>query len=261
MEPVTMTDSEFIAIDINDSMPPPPPFTMTRQVSVTTHYDPNYQEIANGYTKKYHTVVSTMNLSKELPTYVIGTALDSTIVLDETGSMRTMGDEPVQSAIAYIEGQEQSGLDGLSITVIRFNESIIYTPPLPLTDPTLKTIQYTPNGMTALFDAIVFAILTAEKPQHVVIVTDGENNSSVTTLSELNTLIQRAESCGWIFTYIGCTLEAFEQGTQIRMSSQPICTDGCNIDLEGDAPPPPTLRRAMTSASNQHSQLNRERSI
>ena len=115
--------------------------------------------------------------------------------------------------------------------------------------------------MTALFDAIAYAILTAEKIQHVVIVTDCMDNSSVICLDKLNTLIQRAESRGWTFTYVGCTPDAFEQGQQIKMTSKPIYTESCGLeDEEGMPPRPPTLTRALTSASEKIAAVNRERS-
>jgi hypothetical protein len=70
----------------------------------------------------------------------------------------------------------------------------------------------------------------------------------------MNTLIQRTESCGWKFTFIGCTNEAYEQGTQIKMSSNPV-----NLETEG-APARPLLY-AMRTASQKSTSLNRDYTI
>jgi hypothetical protein len=233
--------------------------SITDQTTDNIHWIPPVPDHSVGYAKTYHSVVSSMNLSKELPTYIAGTAMDSTIILDETGSMESMGCEPVQSVNSYIDGQRESGFSGLHVRVIRFNENIYYSSPIPVTNY-LAIMDYKPTGMTALFDAIAYAILTAEKAQHVVIVTDGKDNTSIIKLHELNALIQQAESRGWTFTYIGCTLEAFDQGQKLTMSTAPVYTEECeiNIDLEG-VPPPPPLLRAMSSASDRVTFLNRAR--
>ena len=278
----TVIDMSNTELNVNDplldTLPPPPQFqrgttiksyvidpldTMKRYFTdpiVDVPWTPPEPNRSVGYTKTYHSVVRSMDLSKELPTYIDGMAMDSTVILDETGSMESMGCEPVQSVNSFIDGQRESGFSGLYIRVIRFNEFISYSSSIPVTNY-LAITDYMPRGMTALFDAVVYTILTADKAQHVVIVTDGKDNSSNITLDQLNTLIQRAESCGWTFTYVGCTPDAFEQGQQIRMTSKPIYTEGCGLeDEEGMPPHPPTLTRAMTSASDKVASVNRARS-
>jgi hypothetical protein len=255
------TQSKLISDESLSDIDMPSPPTMSRQVSVAgsdnvTATDDETDPLQSVYTKYFHTVVSKMDMSKELPTPVHGTPMDSTIILDETGSMTKMGLEAVQSVSGYLEGQQASGFD-VNVTIIRFNEYFRFTPSLNVHDPRLEITDYNPLGATALFDAIVFGILNATSPQNVVIVTDGENNTSVIKLHELNTLIQRAEACGWTFTYVGCTLEAFEQGTKLTMTNAPIYTDGCGIENEG-APPPPSLFRALSSTSDRVSAMNRE---
>jgi len=266
------TTTIFHVDDSMDVPPSPPMLQRSNSISpvpsmkryftdpiVDVPWTPPEPDRSVGYNKTYHSVVRSMDLSKELPTYIAGMAMDSTVILDETGSMESMGCEPVQSVNCFIDGQRESGFSGLYIRVIRFNEFISYSSSIPVTNY-LAITDYKPQGMTALFDALVYAILTAEKAQHVVIVTDGKDNSSIITLDQLNTLIQRAESCGWTFTYVGCTPDAFEQGQQIRMTSKPIYTEGCGFDEDGMPPCPPTLTRALTSASEKVAAVNRERS-
>ena len=253
---ITVDHQLTINIPCMDSLPPMPPI-LGRQNSSNFQHDQDNEILDENsiYTKVFHTVVKPLDITKVLPSVVPGIPMNSSIIFDETGSMEQMGKEPVDALNAYIEGQRQSGFD-VNLTIFRFNEYIRYTKPLSVHDPNLNIKDYRPYGMTALFDTIVYCILTSDSPQHVLIITDGKNNSSVISLSVLNTLIQRAESCGWIFTFIGCTLEAYEQGTQIAMASKPIYTDRCGIEREG-APPPPTLERAMSSASDQATAYNR----
>jgi len=251
------SDEPDLVVDIPaEDLEPPPVPSLARQPSISTDIDCELDPITSVYTKQFHTIVKTMDMEKTLPAFVPGNVMDSTIILDETGSMASMKDEPVQSLNSYIDVQRTSGFN-VNITVVRFNEYIRYTLPLSVHDPNLTISDYEPNGMTALFDAIIFGILTATTPQNVVIITDGANNSSMKRLDELNTLIERAEACGWIFTFIGCTREAYEQGTQIKTLSNPVYTNGCDMNLEG-APPPPTLSRAMTDASEKINYINRQ---
>jgi hypothetical protein len=195
-----------------------------------------------------HEIVMEYDIKKDLPIHNPSEVMDSTIIVDETGSMIDMGDEPIRAVNEYIKGQRESGFD-VNITIIRFANHIAMTKK-DITDPDLNINDYEPNGMTALIDAVIFGILNGTKPQHVVILTDGKDNISVRTLDEMNELIQRAESCGWTFTFIGCNKDGYEQGTQFRMSSQPI-----NLQSEDG---PMSLLYAMREVSNQTVKLNRE---
>jgi hypothetical protein len=207
------------------------------------------EDTADHANKIHHSVVKSMDLTKELPKHDNTEPMDSTIILDETGSMESMGNEPKQSVRQYIEVQKESGFK-VRCRIIRFAE-YIKVMEKDIDDPTLNADDFKPDGMTALIDAVIYAILTATKPQHVNIITDGKDNSSVYKIGTLNTLIKRAEEAGWTFTFIGCTQDACEQGTQFQMSSQPI-----NIsDIEG-APPPPSLFDIMGQVSRQTSDKN-----
>lgn len=206
----------------------------------------------NNYHKYNHEIVMKYDIKKKLDVHNPNDVMDSTIIVDETGSMRDMGEEPIDSVNEYIKVQRDSGFP-VKIRIIRFAQHISIKEG-NVSDPGLNIDDYYPSGMTALFDAVIFGILYDVKPQHMIILTDGKDNTSVRTLRELNELIQRAESCGWKFTFIGCNKEAYDQGSQFTMSSQPI-----NIDCEG-APPKPLLH-AMRAASNNSATLNKEYSV
>jgi len=227
--------------------------TLQRANSVNIQYfedkDLEYTLTHNNYHKYNHYVVKKYDITKALEVHNSSDVMDSTIIVDETGSMKDMGQEPIESVNEYIKVQRESGFP-VKIRIIRFADHISIKEG-DVADPALNIDDYYPSGMTALFDAVIFGILYGTKPQHMIILTDGKDNTSVRTLRELNTLIQRAESCGWKFTFIGCNKEAYDQGSQFTMSSEVI-----NIDREG-APPRPMLH-AMRTASHNSASCNRD---
>jgi hypothetical protein len=260
--------SEDIRIDIDElkrsttpPMPPPmlrransvgpTPYVQEEQIKQDLQYKMQQMKPSkqNGYDKYHHTIVQNYDLNKELPIHNQIDVMDTTIILDETGSMRDMGTEPVESVKGYIKGQQESGF-AVKIRIIRFAENILVMEK-DVADPDINIDDYSPDGMTALIDAVIFGILYADKPQHFIIVTDGKDNMSVKNIKEMNDLIERAELCGWKFTFIGCTKEAYNQGTQFRMSSQPI-------SLEREGAPPIPLLSAMQQLSNDTARLNRD---
>jgi hypothetical protein len=239
-----------VRIDIDEpkrsTTPPMPPPMLKRSNSYYMQQKPSNQ---TGYEKYDHTIVNQYDLYKELPIHNQSDVMDTTIILDETGSMRDMGTEPVESVNGYINVQKESGF-AVKIRIIRFAQHILVMEK-DVADPEINITDYEPDGMTALIDAVIFGILYADKPQHFIIVTDGKDNMSVKSIKEMNILIQRAETCGWTFTFIGCTKEAYNQGTQFSMSSQPI-------SLEREGAPPIPLFSAMQQLSENTSKLNRE---
>jgi hypothetical protein len=216
------------------------------------------------YNTVWHSSVRGLNLNKELPIKEENKAMGTTLILDETGSMASMKEEPVQSVNAYVKIQKQSGFD-VNIRIVRFAQ-VIKDMTRNVSDPELEIDDYDPDGMTALIDAVIYVILTATEAQHVLITTDGDDNSSVYSIKTLNKLIERAEQAGWTFTFIGCTKEAYKQGTQFKMSSQPIdLTDptagfsqSTEPYLDGTPPQNPSLFMAMRCVSDNTTRLNRQ---
>lgn len=203
-------------------------------------------------TKKglFHTKALEFPLNKELPKVTDPTApLDMHIVLDETGSMGTMGNEPIESVKTFIEVQRANGLP-IRMSLTRFNLYINpeYTNVL-ITDPACDTTTYDPNGMTAAYDALRYVILTSETPLALVFITDGADNSSSTTSSEIKALIRRAQDCGWTFEFIGCNLESMAESQRMGMPTSQF----------PDAPPS-SLPELMRGVSNNLAGMNRARS-
>jgi len=239
-------------IDLS-GVPPPRPFGLVRQTSVNSDYDPaprpyeafDVDRAQEDGATFYHTMAGVLDISASVAAFANNNdAPESTILLDETGSMVDMGPEPVQACNAYIRDQSANGVEGARVSFIKFSDRIhvVYRSKLA-TDPTAAIEEYRPDGMTALFDALRFTILTANKPQFVLIITDGKDNISVTRNTEINGLIERAKGCGWDFRFVGCNAIAREQGAVLPMPE--VSMQGVP---EGEEPPPlPTiLLRAST---------------
>lgn len=262
------------------TMPSPPVLQRSNSYQSNSHptqfYPPNqiyspsqfgsppHNPVQPKYRRVWHSSVRGLNLNKELPIKEENKAMGTTLILDETGSMASMKEEPVQSVNAYVKIQKQSGFD-VNIRIVRFAQ-VIKDMTRNVSDPELEIDDYDPDGMTALIDAVIYVILTATEAQHVLITTDGDDNSSVYSIKTLNKLIERAEQAGWMFTFIGCTKEAYKQGTQFKISSQPIdLTDptagfsqSTEPYLDGTPPQNPSLFHAMRCVSDNTTRLNRQ---
>jgi hypothetical protein len=104
----------------------PRPSKMARAVSVMCDKNVPQFDVTSD-TIKHHRVVDEYNLTNTIPMVNLldpeRKPLDSTIILDETGSMEMMGKEPMDAVNAYIKEQKESGLD-VSLTLIKFNSLI-----------------------------------------------------------------------------------------------------------------------------------------
>jgi len=146
-----------------------------------------------------------------------------TIVLDESGSMASKLQDVLGGYNTFLDQQKAVKEDEARLILIKFNTTA--TPTLnciPLEDvPKLTTANFTPGGGTALFDAISTGITMTEGSQSmvdrtiVVIMTDGEENSSRKTSKEqVKALIKAKEDTGcWTFVYIGENPDAWSRDT------------------------------------------------
>lgn len=242
--PIDLTMNSIEQTDFG--LPSPP--KMRRQISVQVSKPPIQPEIFEA--EWHHTIITAYELTEPLPMVNIldpdRKPLDSTIILDETGSMESMGREPMDAVKAYIKEQRDTGLP-VSATLIKFNSTIkVVYEDKPISEDANIT-SYNPEGMTALNDTIRYAILTAKTPRAVIIVTDGQDNLSVTTQSETNALIERATALGWVFTFIGCTFEAMKQASIMPPSMRRFTSNE-----EGT----PSLLQTMRGVSNSIGRYN-----
>lgn len=167
------------------------------------------------------------------------TPKDILFLLDSSGSMWSMGPEPLQALNGFIRSQAELGVSGSRFSLWYFS----HTTQLIIADQPLDSIgevtEYRPDGMTALYDAIGDAVsekLKTEQTSDVVCVTltDGaENASSRYTSSSIRKLVKTAEEeHNWKFIFLGANQDAFETGAMvgIHQCAEFECTEG---DLEG----------------------------
>lgn len=152
---------------------------------------------------------------------------DVIVVLDESGSMGCMGNEPKEAMNQFIANQKKEMTDpNAQFSLYLFNSN---TRKVHVNTP-LKDVQeitdYTPGGMTALFDAVGQAItdkLNTDRNKNVVmvVITDGEENSSheYKTREEVSKLVKKAEKdYQWKVMFLGANIDAFSEGQKLSVS-------------------------------------------
>lgn len=165
------------------------------------------------------------------------------IIVDESGSMRilynaalTGMNRTIQSIVRQARecpGQEQE------VTLVTFDSNYYNT--IFDSTPALKTRQitredYRPNGATPLYDAMGKAIndlrpkVKENEAVLVTVITDGmENASCEFTLADIKALIEKLDSEGWLFSYIGANQDAEAVGDSMGIK------DNLNYDANEDS--------------------------
>lgn len=158
-------------------------------------------------------------------------------IMDESGSMSSMGNEPIQGLNDFYKKQNESGEFMSTLctfsTDVRFAHKNMKGKDIPV----ITNSQYKPNGMTALYDAIGESVKfqLEQNPKNVllVIMTDGEENSSQNyNKKDIKTLLKKMEDeNGWKIMYLGANQDSFKvaNGIGIRNSTNYEHTpDGCS---------------------------------
>ena len=148
-----------------------------------------------------------------------GKSHDIIMIIDESSSMSMIESEVIQAINNFIHDQKNTLEDNSTFSLWKFNNKITQLiDDVPLKDVDTFT-DFTPNGMTALLDAIGNAI-DKKKTKSIydnvicVILTDGLENSSQ-NYSKLNILsmIREMETYhNWKFIYLGANQDAFSVG-------------------------------------------------
>lgn len=161
-----------------------------------------------------------------------------TLLLDESGSMARSRDETLSSLNEYFGTLRDSPSD-IRATLVKFDsdaERAIRLDKLfdclPVAEiPELGHDHYTPRGMTPLIDAAcrtIRAVADATRGRKIdrivfAIQTDGfENASRENTWFGLKTLIEEKQGEGWEFVFMGCEIDAYQQGRQLGLDDDRI---------------------------------------
>lgn len=157
---------------------------------------------------------------------------DIILLLDESGSMADMGDEPVQAVNTFIQDQQRICPES-KLSILTFNTSVSTRVEKRKLSTLTKYDDFVPNGLTALYDAIGKAINDnrSVKDMTVVIITDGKDNAShVYTRDQVRKMTSDMEKNGWNFVYLGANQDAFAEGDNIGIHN---CS-GYDVNKKGD---------------------------
>ena len=157
------------------------------------------------------------------------------IIIDESGSMRPLQYKTIAGFNEYLEGQQAVKDAGNAyITLNKFDAPHIKTvyANRPIAEaPKLTDKTYNPGGGTNLLDAVGYTInqineTLAIKPKAerpgviVVIMTDGEENSSVNYNNEqIKAMVAAAEKADWSFIFMGANIDSFAVGSKFGMNN------------------------------------------
>jgi len=155
-------------------------------------------------------------------------------ILDRSGSMSGLEKDTIGGFNGMIEKQKKE--EGKAfVTTILFNDKIhTLHDRMDLQEiQTLTDKDYTVRGMTALLDAIGYAvnhISTIHKyarpedvPEHTmfVITTDGmENASHEFDYPKIKSMIEEKKELGWEFLFIGANIDAVTEGVKMGISAE-----------------------------------------
>jgi uncharacterized protein YegL len=138
------------------------------------------------------------------------------IVLDESGSMAVGADETIAAFNEQVQALKQAyEQDGITTYVSLYTFDTTVEAKRRDIDVTqfaeLTATEYTPKGLTAMYDAVGQAIthlLAVDTPQTstlVVIISDGRENASreFTAQDIANLIVKQQATKRWTFTYMG----------------------------------------------------------
>ena len=182
---------------------------------------------------------------------------DILFILDESGSMSSMGIEPVQAVNKFINDQKVAmGDDGATFSLWKFNSTVVKV----IDDVPLKDVaefsDFQPKDMTSLYDAIGHAINTKKKKNSFdnvvcIILTDGlENSSTEYSASNIRSMIKDMEdNHNWKFVYLGANQDAFAVGGSMGVGrcAQYTCAPGEMIGVTREVSEAVTSYRAHSS--------------
>lgn len=173
-----------------------------------------------------------------------------TLLLDRSGSMETVRDDTIGAINAYLDTLREAESD-MRFSLVLFDSDYAGTMSLqalveaaPLDEvPPLTRESYVPRGGTPLIDAACATIRAVSEslarrrnadPVKVVmaIQTDGqENNSCENDWKTLRKLISEKEEMGWEFLFMGCGIDAYEQGRKMGLSAAKTVSYGTSREM------------------------------
>ena len=223
-----------------DLTPPPKP-ALLRAASDDLAYrlKPEIPDRANAV---WHASVLDYNWGKEMPVVdeTNEVPLNTVFLLDTTASMTGRRIKEAKDALKTYINEMRAAEPAHLVSLFTFD--LYFTnvyKNLRVTDEEATEIELFLGSNTALYDAIVHIILGCDLPPSILIIlTDGEDNSSLTRVGAVNALLERAKKAGWRFTFIGCDFQAVKQAELLVVDD--------TMHATADAPVKTCLQRAST---------------
>lgn len=150
---------------------------------------------------------------------------DITFIIDRSGSMESLRESVVKGYNDFLEEQRKINKNRCKLTLVQFSD--LYQVDYECVDlHKAPKISYSPDGMTALLDAIGKTIISTEnrlskitrpsqKPKVLfIITTDGlENSSREYSEYSIRDLIFSKKNLGWEFIYTAANQDAWQVGS------------------------------------------------
>lgn len=161
-----------------------------------------------------------------------------TFLLDRSQSMEQVRDQTIEAFNAYITGLKADKNANIDFTFLQFDTPGHYGPAdikkvfvaEPIQGvPTISRETYQPRGNTPLIDAAYKTIVATQvaidkrgdNPKIVICIqTDGQENASFQhNWEQLSALVRAKTELGWQFNFLGCGIDAYNQGARMGVSA------------------------------------------
>ena len=166
------------------------------------------------------------------------------IVVDRSGSMVSLQNELISGLNAFCEEQKNTSPNSRLICT-RFDNIV----ELVLETDSLNNFRrfssddFVPRGMTSLHDAVkdmvsrIEANVTSNNIEEtdlpiIVILTDGAENSSLTSREEIAAIVKAKRNLGWKFIFMGANQDALEVGSSMGMNRDNCMTYSANPETQ-----------------------------
>lgn len=160
------------------------------------------------------------------------TQTEIVVILDRSGSMRSIGKSTVEGFNTFLDEQQNSEGEAF-LTLVQFDDryEIDYkSTPIKEVAPLILNETFVPRGNTALFDAVGKTIEELETDRDVilVIITDGHENSSQTYKREaiMKMIETKEKEDGWKVLFLAANQDAIAAGASIGVHSSKSMTWG-----------------------------------
>lgn len=158
------------------------------------------------------------------------------IVLDRSGSMKTIAEDMVGGFNQFLKEQRETEGEA-RVTLVQFDSGDpfeVLVDGVALKDvPDLDRSAYKPRGTTPLYDAVGQMIDRIDKEidkrisnglpeedQLILVVTDGmENASSDYTRTKVFEMISKRREQGWTFAFLGADQDVYAEGGKVGIAA------------------------------------------